>query len=322
MDMGSQKLYVVVPCYNEEEVLPETVRRLTEKLHSLIDRGLAGPGSRMLLVDDGSRDRTWELIQGFYRENPLVEGVKLAHNRGHQNALLAGLMTARELCDVSISMDADLQDDIDAMDAMLEKYREGCDIVYGVRNNRDTDTAFKRGTALAFYRLMSAMGADTVYNHADYRLMSRRALDGLAQYREVNLFLRGLVPMIGYRTATVEYRRGERFAGESKYPLSKMLNFAIDGITSLSVRPIRVMALLGGLLFAGGCLWLLVLLVLFCLGRGASGAAWAVASVWTAAGLNLLGLGLIGEYLGKIYLETKDRPRYLIETTLIHREEA
>ena len=316
--MEGQKLYVVVPCYNEEEVLPETVRRLTEKLRSLMERGRAGSGSRMLLVDDGSRDRTWELIQGFHRENPLVEGVKLAHNRGHQNALLAGLMTARELCDVSISMDADLQDDIDAIDAMLEKYREGCDIVYGVRNNRDTDTAFKRGTALAFYRLMSAMGADTVYNHADYRLMSRRALDGLAQYREVNLFLRGLVPMIGYRTATVEYRRGERFAGESKYPLSKMLNFAIDGITSLSVRPIRVMTLLGGLLFGGGCLWLLVLLVLFCLGRGAQGVTWAVASVWTAAGLNLLGLGLIGEYLGKIYLETKARPRYLIETALLH----
>ena len=316
--MDGPKLYVVVPCYNEEEVLPETVRRLAGKLRSLEERGLAGPGSRMLLVDDGSRDRTWELISAFHREDPLVEGVKLSRNRGHQNALLAGLMTAMERCDVSISMDADLQDDMDAMDAMLEKYREGYDIVYGVRNNRDTDTPFKRGTALAFYRLMSAMGADTVYNHADYRLMSRRALRGLASFREVNLFLRGLVPMVGYRSATVEYRRGERFAGESKYPLSKMLNFAIDGITSLSVRPIRFMAGLGGLLFGGGCLWLLVLLVLFCLGRGPQGITWAVASVWTAAGLQLLGMGLLGEYLGKIYLETKARPRYLIETALFH----
>ena len=214
--MDGPKLYVVVPCYNEEEVLPETVRRLTGKLRSLEERGLAGPGSRMLLVDDGSRDRTWELISAFHRENPLVEGVKLSRNRGHQNALLAGLMTAMERCDVSVSMDADLQDDMDAMDAMLEKYREGYDIVYGVRNNRDTDTPFKRGTALAFYRLMSAMGADTVYNHADYRLMSRRALDALSEYREVNLFLRGLVPLIGYRCDYVYYDRHERFAGESK----------------------------------------------------------------------------------------------------------
>lgn len=212
----------------------------------------------MLLVDDGSRDRTWEMIREYHQSNPLVEGLKLARNRGHQNALLAGLMAAKERCDLTVSMDADLQDDIDAIDGMLEKYREGCDVVYGVRSSRETDTAFKRGTALAFYRLMNAMGAETVYNHADYRLMSRRALEGLSQFREVNLFLRGLVPMVGYRTATVEYRRGERFAGESKYPLTKMLNFAVDGITSLSVRPIRVMALAGAVLFAGGCLWLAV----------------------------------------------------------------
>ena len=191
------KLCVVVPCYNEEEVLPETVSRLTQKLRSLMERGLVSQGSRMLLVDDGSRDRTWELIRQYHRENPLVEGLKLARNRGHQNALLAGLMAAKERYDVTISMDADLQDDMDAMDAMVEKYREGCHIVYGVRNNRDTDTPFKRGTALAFYRLMNAMGAETVYNHADYRLMSRCALEGLSQFREVNLFLRGMVPMIG-----------------------------------------------------------------------------------------------------------------------------
>ncbi len=270
----------------------------------------------MLLVDDGSRDRTWEMIREYHQSNPLVEGLKLARNRGHQNALLAGLMAAKERCDLTVSMDADLQDDIDAIDGMLEKYREGCDVVYGVRSSRETDTAFKRGTALAFYRLMNAMGAETVYNHADYRLMSRRALEGLSQFREVNLFLRGLVPMVGYRTATVEYRRGERFAGESKYPLTKMLNFAVDGITSLSVRPIRVMALAGAVLFAGGCLWLAVLLALWLLGRQVTAAAVIVASVWGAAGLQLLGLGLIGEYLGKIYLETKARPRYLVETEL------
>lgn len=270
----------------------------------------------MLLVDDGSRDRTWEMIREYHQSNPLVEGLKLARNRGHQNALLAGLMAAKERCDLTVSMDADLQDDIDAIDGMLEKYREGCDVVYGVRSSRETDTAFKRGTALAFYRLMNAMGAETVYNHADYRLMSRRALEGLSQFREVNLFLRGLVPMVGYRTATVEYRRGERFAGESKYPLTKMLNFAVDGITSLSVRPIRVMALAGAVLFAGGCLWLAVLLALWLLDRQVTAAAVIVASVWGAAGLQLLGLGLIGEYLGKIYLETKARPRYLVETEL------
>ena len=270
----------------------------------------------MLLVDDGSRDRTWEMIREYHQSNPLVEGLKLARNRGHQNALLAGLMAAKERCDLTVSMDADLQDDIDAIDGMLEKYREGCDVVYGVRSSRETDTAFKRGTALAFYRLMNAMGAETVYNHADYRLMSRRALEGLSQFREVNLFLRGLVPMVGYRTATVEYRRGERFAGESKYPLTKMLNFAVDGITSLSVRPIRVMALAGAVLFAGGCLWLAVLLALWLLGRQVTAAAVIVASVWGAAGLQLLGLGVIGEYLGKIYLETKARPRFLVETEL------
>lgn len=314
------KLCIVVPCYNEEEVLPVTVSRLTEKILSLIQRGLVAPESRMLLVDDGSRDRTWELIRGYHEKEPLVEGLRLARNRGHQNALLAGLMEARGRYDLTISMDADLQDDLDAIDAMVEQYREGCDIVYGVRSSRETDTPFKRGTALAFYKLMNAMGAETVYNHADYRLMSRRALDGLSQFREVNLFLRGMVPMIGYRSGVVEYRRGERVAGESKYPLSKMLNFAADGITSLSVRPIRVMAGLGAVLFGGGCLWLLVLLVLFLLGQGPAGVTVAIASIWTAAGLNLLGLGLIGEYLGKVYLETKDRPRYLIETRLFQED--
>lgn len=312
----ADRLYIVVPCYNEEEVLPETVRRLLDKLRALMEGGLARADSRILLVDDGSRDGTWGLIRQYHREEPLITGIKLAHNRGHQNALLAGLMTAKERCDVSVSMDADLQDDIDAMDEMLARYYQGCDIVYGVRSSRDTDTPFKRGTALAFYRLLKGLGAETVYNHADYRLMSRRALEGLAEYREVNLFLRGLVPMIGYRTATVEYRRGQRFAGESKYPLKKMLNFAIDGVTSLSVGPIRAMAAAGGVLFAGGALWLLCLLVLFLTGRPVGIGLVLLASLWTAAGMQLAGLGLIGEYLGKIYLETKARPRYRIETDL------
>lgn len=310
------KLYLVVPCYNEEAVLPETVRRLTRKLDALCSAGLASPDSRLLLVDDGSRDRTWELISQYHRDDPRVTGLKLAHNRGHQNALLAGLMTARDRCDAAVSMDADLQDDIDAVDQMLEKYYQGCDIVYGVRNNRDTDTPFKRGTALAFYRLMAALGAETVYNHADYRLMSRRALDALSEYREVNLFLRGLVPMIGYPTGVVEYRRGERFAGESKYPLNKMLNFAIDGVTSLSVRPIRLMTLAGAALLLGGLIWLCCLLVLFLMGRAVAGVTVLLASVWTIAGLQLAGLGLVGEYVGKVYLEAKARPRYRIETDL------
>lgn len=310
------KLYIVVPCYNEEEVLPETVRRLEEKLRSLIRRELAAEGSRILLVDDGSRDRTWALITRFHNDSPLVAGLKLAHNRGHQNALLAGLMVAKDRCGVTVSLDADLQDDIDAMDRMLEQYYDGCDIVYGVRNDRATDTAFKRGTALAFYRLMAALGAETVYNHADYRLMSRRALEGLSEYREVNLFLRGLVPMIGYRTGVVEYRRGERLAGESKYSLARMLNFAVDGITSLSVRPIRLMAGLGALLLLGGGVWLLALLVLFLMGRQVAGLTVVLASLWTIAGLQLAGLGLVGEYIGKVYLEAKGRPRYRIEEDL------
>ena len=311
------KLCIVVPCYNEEEVLPVTVSRLTEKIRSLIQRGLVAPESRMLLVDDGSRDRTWELIRGYHEKEPLVEGLRLARNRGHQNALLAGLMEARGRYDLTISMDADLQDDLDAIDAMVEQYREGCDIVYGVRSSRETDTPFKRGTALAFYKLMNAMGAETVYNHADYRLMSRRALDGLSQYREVNLFLRGLVPLVGYRAGVVEYRRGERLAGESKYSLSRMLNFAIDGITSLSVRPIRLMAAAGGLLLCGGGLWLLWLLVMALAGRPVAGLTVLLASVWTIAGLQLAGLGLVGEYVGKVYLEAKGRPRYLIEEELV-----
>ena len=310
--MDKPVLYIVVPCYNEEEVLPETAKRLKAKLESLMERGRIAPESRAMFVNDGSRDRTWELIGELHRSDPIFSGVNLTRNRGHQNALLAGLMTARERCDAAISMDADLQDDIDAVDAMVDRYLEGCDIVYGVRSSREKDTFFKRFTAESFYRLMNALGAQTVFNHADYRLMSRRALEGLEQFREVNLFLRGVVPMIGYTTATVEYERGERFAGESKYPLKKMLAFAWEGITSLSARPIRCVTALGALLLLAAA----VMLIAFLAAGALTGWSGVLCSVWAVGGLILLCLGVIGEYIGKIYLETKQRPRFLIREVL------
>lgn len=309
-------LYIVVPCYNEEAVLPETARRLRAKLEDLIRRGTVSERSRVLFVNDGSRDGTWAVISGLHRECPLFSGVDLSRNRGHQNALLAGLMTAKDRCDMAISMDADLQDDVDAVDAMVERYYAGCDVVYGVRSSRKTDTFFKRFTAEGFYRLMNFMGAETVFNHADYRLLSRRALEGLSQFREVNLFLRGIVPMVGYSSGVVEYERGERFAGESKYPLKKMLSFAMEGITSLSVRPIRYITLLGFLIFLVSILMLIYSIVQWAHGAVVTGWASVICSVWAIGGLVLLSLGVIGEYIGKIYLETKDRPRFLIREVL------
>ncbi|QAT51006.1 glycosyltransferase [Caproiciproducens sp. NJN-50] len=310
--MSVPVVYLVIPCYNEEQVLPETVKRLTEKLRSMMSAGLADPKSRMLLVDDGSRDATWRLISEFNERNELVGGVKLAHNRGHQNALLAGLMTARKFADCAVSLDADLQDDVDVLDEFVRKYLDGCDVVYGVRNKRETDTAFKRATALGFYRFMAVLGVDVVYNHADYRLMSRRALDALSEYREVNLFLRGLVPLIGYRSAVVTYDRHERFAGESKYPLKKMLAFAVDGITSFSVKPLKLIFNLGMLTALIG----LIGTVWAGIAHFAAGwAGWIAAfwSLWLLGGLVLLGMGVLGTYIGKIYAETKARPRYRIE---------
>ena len=309
-------LYIVVPCYNEEEVLPETSRRLKEKLEAMMAAGTISRESRVLFVNDGSKDRTWQIIEELHESCPIFSGVDLSRNRGHQNALLAGLMTAKERCDMAISMDADLQDDIDAVDAMVEQYYAGCDIVYGVRSSRKKDTFFKRFTAEGFYRLMNSMGAETVFNHADYRLMSRRALEGLAQFKEVNLFLRGIVPMIGYRTGTVEYERGERFAGESKYPLKKMLSFAMEGITSLSVKPIRMITGLGFLVFLVSIAMLIYSIVRWALGATILGWASMICSVWAIGGLILLSLGVIGEYIGKIYLETKERPRFLIREVL------
>lgn len=309
-------LYVVVPCYNEEEVLPETSRRLKEKLRSLIAAEKISSRSRILFVNDGSKDRTWELICKLHKEDAVFSGLDLTRNRGHQNALLAGLMFAKEKCDMAISMDADLQDDVDAVDRMVEEYCAGCDIVYGVRSSRKKDSFFKRFTAEGFYRVMNFLGAETVFNHADYRLMSRRALEGLSQFREVNLFLRGIVPMIGYRTGTVEYERGERFAGESKYPLKKMLAFAMEGITSLSTKPLKMITGLGFFIFLVSIAMLIYSVVRWAMGETIIGWASVICSVWAIGGLILLSLGVIGEYIGKIYLETKGRPRFLIREVL------
>jgi len=313
MDDKNNILYLVVPCYNEEEVLPDTARRLSGKLAALEAAGKISGESRVLFVDDGSRDRTWELIRTFSGEDPRIAGIKLSRNRGHQNALLAGLMTAKDCCGMAVSIDADLQDDPDAIDKMVEEYLSGCDIVYGVRSSRASDTAFKRGTAQGYYRFLRLLGVDIVYNHADFRLMSRRALEALAGYREVNLFLRGIVPLIGFRYSTVEYERGERTAGESKYPLKKMLALAFDGITSFSVKPIRLVTAAGVVVFGVSLLMLLYTLLSNIFHFTVQGWTSLMCSIWMLGGIQLLSLGVIGEYIGKIYFEVKSRPRYLIE---------
>lgn len=309
-------LYLVIPCYNEEEVLPETSSRLLEKLGSLIKLGKISEKSRVIFVNDGSKDITWEIIEELHQKNRIFGGINLSRNRGHQNALLAGLMTVKDYADMVISMDADLQDDINAIDEMVDKYLSGMDVVYGVRGSRDTDTVFKKFTAESFYKIMNTMGANTVFNHADYRLMSRRALDGLAQYGEVNLFLRGIVPMIGYPADVVYYNRGERFAGKSKYPLGKMLSFAVEGITSLSTKPIRMITALGFFIFIVSIGMLIYSLVRHFMGATIVGWTTLMVSVWAIGGLILLSLGVVGEYIGKIYLETKARPRFIVEQFL------
>ena len=309
-------LYVVVPCYREEEVLPETSKRLKAKLSALIAQGKISPRSRILFVNDGSKDRTWPIIEELHARDRIFSGVNLSRNRGHQNALLAGLMTAVQHADMMVSMDADLQDDVDAMDRMIDAYHEGCDVVYGVRSSRKTDSFFKRFTAESFYKLMKAMGVDIVFNHADYRLMSRRAVEGLSQFREVNLFLRGIVPQIGYSWTTVEYERARRFAGESKYPLKKMLSFALDGITSFSIKPLRLILTLGVVIFVLSLVMLLWTLVRWVAGATVSGWTSLMCSIWMIGGIQLLALGVIGEYIGKVYGETKARPRLIIERVL------
>ena len=309
-------LYIIVPCYNEEEVLPETAKRLEAKLLQLIEAKLAKKNSRVLFIDDGSRDKTWDIIEDLHTKSKYISGVKLSRNKGHQNALLAGLLTAMEKADVTISIDADLQDDIECMDNFMQQYYEGNDIVYGVRSNRKKDSAFKRFTAQSFYKLMKWLGVNIVYNHADYRLMSKRALEGLESFKEVNMFLRGIVPLIGYKTGTVTYSRGERFAGESKYPLRKMLSFAWDGITSFSVRPIRFVAAFGFIAFLVSIGLMIKFLVDHILGNTVSGWSTLAISIWLFGGLQLLAFGMIGEYIGKIYSEVKARPKYIIEKEL------
>ncbi len=312
-----EKLYIVIPCYNEEEVLEKTRVELKKKMDALIQTKKIDKQSRVIFINDGSKDKTWELIQKFYEEDKLFGGINLSRNRGHQNALLAGLLTVKEDADIVISMDADLQDDIDAMDEMIEKRRNGADIVYGVRNSRKKDSFFKRTTAQGFYRVMRMLGVDVIYNHADYRLTSRRVLDSLADYKEVNLFLRGIFPLIGFKSDIVYYERGERAAGESKYPLKKMLNFAWDGITSFSVKPIRLVLNVGILILILSFLMIFYSIIQKMLGNTVDGWTFIVCSLWLLGGIQMLSLGIIGEYIGKIYRETKARPRYLVTDYLV-----
>lgn len=309
-------LYLVVPCYNEEEVLDETTKQLNRKLGGLIEAGKVSDASRILFVNDGSRDQTWMIIRRLHEEYRLVSGLNLSRNRGHQNAVFAGLMYAKEHCDVAISLDADLQDDVDAIDEMIDKFHEGCDVVYGVRSSRKKDTFFKKTTAEGFYKIMKWMGVDIVFNHADYRLMSKRVLDQLQDYKEVHLFLRGMIPLIGYPSANVYYERKERFAGESKYPLKKMLAFAFDGISSFSVKPIRFIVWLGFFIFFVSILMLLYSILQFVFGDTVPGWSSLIVSIWALGGLQLLAIGVVGEYIGKVYMETKRRPKYAIQDIL------
>lgn len=310
------KLYLVIPCYNEEAVLAETAKRLKEKYDSLISARKISSDSRIVFVNDGSKDKTWDLIQDLHKSDPVFRGICLSRNKGHQNALMAGLMTVKDECDAAISMDADLQDDINAIDAMVDKYAEGYEVVYGVRSSRKKDTFFKRTTAQGFYKVMKAMGVETVYNHADYRLMSARALNALSEFDEVNLFLRGIVPMVGFKSTEVTYERGERFAGESKYPLKKMIAFATEGITSMSIKPIRMIATLGLLVFLVSIGVLVYSIIRKFTGDTVPGWAFLAVSIWALGGVQLLAIGVIGEYIGKIYLETKHRPKFIISEYL------
>lgn len=308
-------LYIVIPCYNEQEVLPITAPMFLQKLADLAAAGKISPESRVLFVNDGSKDRTWEIICDLAARDPHYAGICQSRNRGHQNAVLAGLMEAKSRCDITISIDCDGQDDINAMDAMVDAYRDGCDVVYGVRSKRETDTFFKRFTAESFYKILNAMGAEVVFNHADYRLMSARVLEEFARFREVNLFLRGMVPLVGFKSTCVTYERHERMAGESHYPLSKMLALAFDGITSLSIKPIRFITGFGvfvALVSFIGVLWAVIEAAL---GLTVSGWASMTSIICFVSGVQLICLGVIGEYIGKIYLESKHRPRYIISDT-------
>ena len=310
--MENPVLYIVIPCYNEQEVLPITAPMFLNKLHELAEKKLVSENSRRLFVNDGSSDGTWDIIRTLAASDEHYIGISQSRNRGHQNAVLAGIMEAKDHCDISISIDCDGQDDINAMDNMVRAYLDGCDIVYGVRNDRETDSFFKRTTAQGFYKFLSAMGADIVYNHADYRLISARALHELAKFKEVNLFLRGMVPLVGFKSTSVEYKRAERIAGKSKYPLRKMLALAGDGITSLSIKPLRLIMSFGvivALLSFVGVIWAIVSALA---GRAVAGWASMTCIICFVSGVQLICMGIIGEYIGKIYMETKQRPRYII----------
>ena len=313
-------LYLVIPCYNEEEVLADTAGKIDKKMKELISEGLIDVKSRIIFVNDGSMDLTWKIIEDLHNKDTLFGGINLTRNRGHQNALLAGLMTVKDDADIVISLDADLQDDINVFDEMLRKNNEGYDVVYGVRNDRKKDSFFKRHTAQMFYKLTNKLGGDLIYNHADFRLMSRRALEGLAQFEEVNLFLRGIVPLIGYPSTIVEYERKERLAGKSKYPLKKMMSFAIEGITSLSIKPMRFVTGMGIFVFLVSIAMMIYAFVSYFTGRVVAGWTSILISVWAIGGMVLLGLGIVGSYIGKIYLETKKRPRYIVEKYINERE--
>ena len=309
-------LYIVIPCYNEEAVIRETAKQVAVKMQQLYEKELISEKSKVLFVDDGSKDMTWPMIEALHAENPMYTGVKLSRNKGHQNALVAGLSTAVKYADMIVSMDADLQDDINAIDGFVQKYYEGCEVVYGVRSARKKDTFFKKFTAQAFYKLMLAMGVDIVYNHAEYRLMSKRAVEEMLKFKEVNLFLRGIVPLVGFKSDSVYYERAERFAGESKYPLKKMLSFAVDGITSFSIKPIRMITTLGFLIFVVSLCMLVYSFVRHFTGHTSIGWSSMFVSIWAIGGLQILSIGVIGEYIGKIYMETKERPKFIIEKDL------
>lgn len=313
-------LYLVIPCYNEEEVLADTAGKLDKKMKELMAEGLIDVKSRIIFVNDGSMDLTWKIIEDLHNKDTLFGGINLTRNRGHQNALLAGLMTVKDDADIVISLDADLQDDINVFDEMLRKNNEGYDVIYGVRNDRKKDSFFKRHTAQMFYKLTNKLGGDLIYNHADFRLMSRRALEGLAQFEEVNLFLRGIVPLIGYPSTIVEYERKERLAGKSKYPLKKMMSFAIEGITSLSIKPMKFVTGMGIFVFLVSIAMMIYAFVSYFTGRVVAGWTSILISVWAIGGMVLLGLGIVGSYIGKIYLETKKRPRYVVEKYINERE--
>ena len=305
-------LYIIIPCYNEEEVLPITCEMFLEKLTSLIGKGKISDDSRILFVNDGSKDKTWDIICGLAERDVHFKGISQSRNRGHQNAVLAGLMDSIDKCDMTISIDCDGQDDINAMDDMVDAYLDGCDVVYGVRSKRDTDTFFKRVTAEGFYKFMSAMGVETVYNHADYRLLSKRVMKELSKYQEVNLFLRGLIPLVGFKSTSVYYERNERIAGTTHYPLKKMLNLAIDGITSLSVKPLRLIASIGVIVAIISFIGVIWSVVMSLIGHTVAGWASMTSIICFIGGIQLVCLGVIGEYVGKIYMEVKHRPRYII----------